>query len=86
MARVVIVVFEAVQTLDATGPAEVFAAAGRLSGRAGYRVELAATGGGERSTSSGLRVIARDLRRVRPRRESCGCSVPTPQSGGRSSR
>ena len=61
MQRAVIVAFEGVQTLDMTGPAEVFA-------NAQYRVEFAAIGGGEISTSSGLQVRCRDLARLRPQR------------------
>jgi transcriptional regulator GlxA family with amidase domain len=69
MPRVLIVAFEGVQTLDVTGPAEVFAATARHLGRAVYRVELLSVGGGERITSSGLTLVTRDLRSVRPRRE-----------------
>lgn len=66
MARVLVVAFEGVQTLDVTGPAEVFATAARLAGRALYRVEIVAVGGGLRETSSGLRLATRDLSQVRP--------------------
>ncbi|MEZ4361746.1 MAG: DJ-1/PfpI family protein [Kofleriaceae bacterium] len=77
MSRVLIVAFHGAQTLDITGPAEVFAAVDReLSRRrAGarrpprYRIELASVGGGWRVTSSGIALHARDLRRVRPRRD-----------------
>lgn len=69
MPRVLIVAFEGVQTLDVTGPAEVFAATARQLGRTVYRVELLSVGGGERITSSGLTLVTRDLRRVRPRRD-----------------
>jgi transcriptional regulator GlxA family with amidase domain len=69
VARVILIVFDDVQTLDAAGPGEVFAAASRLLGRDVYRVELASVGGGERRAGSGLfHVHTRDLRRVRPRR------------------
>lgn len=64
--RVVIIGFEGVQTLDATGPAEVFAGASRRAGRQGYRVIVASIGGGERMTTSGLVVRTADLRRIRP--------------------
>lgn len=68
MARIVIVVFEGVQTLDLAGPAEVFAEA-RVDGRACYEIVVAAIGGGERTTSSSLAVRTRDLRALRPRRD-----------------
>ena len=42
MSRVVLVVFPGVQTLDLTGPAEVFAAAGRVRGEPIYEVVVAA--------------------------------------------
>lgn len=68
MSRVLIVVFDDVQTLDAAGPGEVFAAAGSVVGRAVYRVEVASAGGGERRTTSGLFSLrTRDLCAVRPR-------------------
>ena len=65
MLRVVIVLFDGVQTLDATGPAEVFAVA-RSGDAPHYQVLYASTGGGPRTTSSGLVVETRDLQRVRP--------------------
>jgi transcriptional regulator GlxA family with amidase domain len=56
--RVVIVAFDGVQPLDAVGPHEVFAGAGRAAaslGRAGrYRVTLASRGGGTVRAESGL--------------------------------
>ncbi|MFF4340915.1 GlxA family transcriptional regulator [Kitasatospora sp. NPDC001540] len=59
--RVVIAVFPDVDLLDVTGPAEVFALAGRESGgRAGYRVELAGPADGLVRTSAGVR-LAVDL-------------------------
>jgi transcriptional regulator GlxA family with amidase domain len=67
-ARVVIVAFEGVQTLDVTGPAEVFAAAARRVQRPCYRVVVASIGGGARTTSSGLAIHTEDLARIRPRR------------------
>lgn len=69
MARVLIVAFEGVQTLDVAGPAEVFAAASQSAGRDAYRVELASVGGGEITASSSLRMRTRDLRRIRAQRE-----------------
>jgi transcriptional regulator GlxA family with amidase domain len=66
--RAVVIGFDGMQTLDVTGPAEVFAAASRSAGRAVYRVVIASSGGGERTTSSGLAVRTTDLRRLRPGR------------------
>jgi len=58
--RVVIVAFPGVELLDVTGPAEVFSVATRVAGagRPGYRVEIAAAGGGAVRTSSGVRLMA----------------------------
>jgi transcriptional regulator GlxA family with amidase domain len=67
VARVIIVAFEGVQTLDVTGPAEVFAVAARVASRPLYQVEVASVGGGTRTTSAGMTIGTRDLRRVRPR-------------------
>ncbi len=66
--RVIVVAFEGVQTLDVTGPAEVFAAASRASGREVYRVIVASIGGGARTTSCGLAIHTVALARIRPRR------------------
>ena len=66
--RVVIIGFDGVQTLDLTGPAEVFATASRSAARAAYRVVIASVGGGARTTSCGLTVRTADLRRIRPGR------------------
>lgn len=63
-----IVGFDGVQTLDVTGPAEVFAAASRSVGRPVYRILVASIGGGDRTTSCGLTVRTHDHRRIRPRR------------------
>ncbi len=56
--HVVIVAFEGVQPIDAVGPHEVFAGAGKAAaslGRAGgYRVTLGSMGGGHVRTESGL--------------------------------
>jgi transcriptional regulator GlxA family with amidase domain len=58
--HVVIVVFDGVQPLDAVGPHEVFAGAGRAAasvGRAGgYQVTLASRAGGTVRAESGLRL------------------------------
>src|SRR4051812_21197252 len=58
---IAIAVFQDVQTLDATGPAEVFATASRLareSGRRGYRIELASLDGLPVRSSSGIQLGA----------------------------
>jgi transcriptional regulator GlxA family with amidase domain len=68
MQRIVIVAFDQVQTLDAAGPAEVFAAAERQTGRKLYDVVLASTGGRTLTSSSGFVVRSRDLLRIRPTR------------------
>lgn len=67
MPRVLVIAFDEVQTLDAMGPAEVFAAAcRRRPGKPLYRVVLASVGGGPRRTSSGITVHTEELRRLRP--------------------
>lgn len=67
MDRVVFIAFDRVQTLDVAGPAEVFAAAGRIVGRRRYELVYASVGGGQRETTADLRVRTADLRHVRPR-------------------
>lgn len=83
MRRVIVVVFDGVQTLDATGPAEVFAAA-RWQGQPAYRVEFASLGGGERSTSSALRMQTNDVQRLKLRRDDtvlvAGADAPVIQA------
>ena len=64
--RVIAVVFDGVQTLDLTGPTEVFACAGRVEGAPVYEVVVASIGGGVCTTSSGMRFETRDLGKVRP--------------------
>ncbi len=64
--RVVAVVFPGFQSLDATGPLEVFATATRLLPPGeGYRVELASVAGGLVAASSGIEVRTRRLASVR---------------------
>ncbi|MEU1287568.1 GlxA family transcriptional regulator [Kitasatospora sp. NPDC005856] len=65
---VVIVVFEGVQSLDVTGPLEVFAGAVQASGqRDAYRVITASPGGGPVRSHSGLRLLPdTDLAEVGP--------------------
>src|SRR5262245_1259229 len=65
--RVVIVVGEGFESLDAFGPLEVFAAAARLRPEQGVRALLASVGGGARRTESGIAVETLDLLRLRPR-------------------
>src|ERR1041384_1746625 len=67
--RVIVIVYDGVQTLDAVGPAEVFATADRRRRPQGppYEVMFASVGGGDRTTSSSLVIRTRDLRRVVPR-------------------
>ena len=59
--RVIVVVFPGVQTLDATGPAEVFATATRLAAAPRYRVILASVNGGAVTTSAGFDLATRRL-------------------------
>ncbi|MER5637949.1 helix-turn-helix domain-containing protein [Kitasatospora sp. NPDC002227] len=58
--RVVIVAFQGIELLDATGPAEVFSVASRVGGgeHPGYLVQVATPDGGPVTTSSGLRLMA----------------------------
>jgi transcriptional regulator GlxA family with amidase domain len=54
----VIAVFPGVQSLDVTGPAEVFAAASQaVAGDTGYRITLASPGGEPVITSSGVQLV-----------------------------
>jgi transcriptional regulator GlxA family with amidase domain len=55
--RVVILAFDGIQSLDLIGPAEVFAAAGRLSSP-GYAVEVVTPAGGPVALSNGLALTA----------------------------
>ncbi|MFF4182596.1 GlxA family transcriptional regulator [Streptomyces sp. NPDC001691] len=56
---VLVVLFDDVQSLDVTGPAEVFGAAGRAVGdRAAYRVRFASLDGAPVASHSGLRLMA----------------------------
>lgn len=55
---VLLVLYEGVQSLDVTGPAEVFTAAGAAAGRAdAYRVSTAGRGGGPVRTIGGVRLL-----------------------------
>lgn len=64
--RAVLVVFDGLQSLDATGPAEVFATATRLARKPLYEVILASHSGGLRSTSAGYAIDTRALESLRP--------------------
>lgn len=65
---VIIVVYEGVQSLDVTGPLEVFAGAGTAVGHPGvYRIMTAGLGGRPVHTSSGLRLLSEaDLDHIGP--------------------
>jgi transcriptional regulator GlxA family with amidase domain len=53
--RVVVVVFDHLQSLDAVGPVEVFSTANRESGQAHYRFEIVSASGRDVTATSGLR-------------------------------
>ncbi|MFF7993665.1 GlxA family transcriptional regulator [Kitasatospora xanthocidica] len=56
---VLVVLYEGVQSLDVTGPVEVFAGAGAAAGQPGaYRVATASLGGGPVRSHSGLGLLA----------------------------
>ncbi|MFJ8625796.1 GlxA family transcriptional regulator [Kitasatospora sp. NPDC093550] len=65
---VLVLLYEGVQSLDVTGPVEVFTGAGRASGRPdAYRVVTASPGGEPVRSSSGLRLLPdADLAEVGP--------------------
>jgi transcriptional regulator GlxA family with amidase domain len=67
MRRAIIVTFEGGTGLDVTGPAEVLGVARGKQGEPAYQVIVAASGGGVLSMSSGVRLVTRDLARIRPR-------------------
>ncbi|MEV1172530.1 AraC family transcriptional regulator [Nonomuraea sp. NPDC049784] len=62
--RVLIVVFPGFQLLDMAGPADVFATADLLVPEGGYRVEVAAVGGGAVPAGNGVTVTASALGEV----------------------
>jgi transcriptional regulator GlxA family with amidase domain len=64
--RIVIVAFPDVQSLDVTGPAEVFATAARI-GHADYAVQAVASGGEPTDTVAGLTLLPRPLSAARGR-------------------
>lgn len=53
---VVLVGYDGVQSLDLTGPMEVFVMADRYAGRGCYEVQIASPQGGDISTNAGLRI------------------------------
>ncbi|MEU9984480.1 DJ-1/PfpI family protein [Streptomyces sp. NPDC050856] len=55
---VLVVLFDGVQSLDVTGPVEVFAGASRLSGEPVYPIRTASLDGSPVRTTSGLRLAA----------------------------
>jgi transcriptional regulator GlxA family with amidase domain len=57
MRRIVILAFDGVQTLDVTGPFEVFASANRLCGGDEYSVEIVAAEDRPLRTGSGLAIV-----------------------------
>lgn len=56
--RIVVVAFPGVQSLDVTGPGEVFSQADRASAGSAYAVELVTPDGAAVRASSGLRLLA----------------------------
>src|SRR4051812_4815186 len=57
MRRIAILVFDGVQTLDVTGPFEVFSVANRLRGNDEYSVEIVAPEARPLKTGSGLAIV-----------------------------
>ncbi|QEU77961.1 GlxA family transcriptional regulator [Streptomyces subrutilus] len=55
--NVLVVLYDGVQSLDVTGPVEVFAAVDRCPGRTGYAIRTVSPGGGPVRTSSGLALL-----------------------------
>lgn len=64
--RVIVVVFEEFQALDALGPTEVFYGAQRVGPGARYEVVLASVAGGTCRTASGLQIETQRLLPLRP--------------------
>ncbi|MET3984425.1 GlxA family transcriptional regulator [Streptomyces sp. PvR034] len=54
---VLVLLYDGVQSLDVTGPVEVFAGVGRFPGRAGYPIRTVSPGGAPVRTSSGLTLL-----------------------------
>src|SRR3954469_26041241 len=57
MRRIVILAFEGAQTLDVTGPYEVFAIADRIKGGGAYSVEIVAPSAKALKTGSGVSIV-----------------------------
>ncbi|OEJ34522.1 GlxA family transcriptional regulator [Streptomyces subrutilus] len=67
--NVLVVLYDGVQSLDVTGPVEVFAAAARFPGRSPYEIRTVSPGGTPVRTSSGLTLVPDgDLAAARPGR------------------
>lgn len=64
--RVIVVVFDAVQSLDATGPLEVFASANRIAEETLYELVPASVAGGAIETTAGYAMSTRALSSLRP--------------------
>ncbi|AYV30831.1 helix-turn-helix domain-containing protein [Streptomyces sp. CJ_13] len=65
--NVLVVLYDGVQSLDVTGPVEVFAALDHISGRSGYRIRTVSPGGTPVRTHSGLTLVPDgDLEGARP--------------------
>lgn len=62
----IVVVYDGVQSLDAAGPAEVFAAAARAAAGPLYDVVVASTRGRTVATSAGWAMTSRPLAAIRP--------------------
>ncbi|MEU9232370.1 GlxA family transcriptional regulator [Streptomyces subrutilus] len=69
--NVLVVLYDGVQSLDVTGPVEVFAAAARFPGRSPYEIRTVSPGGTPVRTSSGLTLVPDgDLAAARPGRRT----------------
>ncbi|MFF5700985.1 GlxA family transcriptional regulator [Streptomyces sp. NPDC012794] len=65
--NVLVVLYDGVQSLDVTGPVEVFDGAGRLPGQEGYAIRTVSPHGAPVRTSSGLTLLSDgDLESARP--------------------
>jgi transcriptional regulator GlxA family with amidase domain len=67
---VIIVAYDGAQSLDITGPLEVFAHAAREAGGPAFEIVVASTRGATITTSSGLRVATTPLARVPARADT----------------
>ncbi|MEU5808619.1 MULTISPECIES: GlxA family transcriptional regulator [unclassified Streptomyces] len=55
--HVLVVLYDGLQSLDVSGPVEVFAGVARFPGQPGYRIRTASPGGAPVRTSSGLTLV-----------------------------